>query len=147
MYKHFVKKFGLKEDLYPEDSSKRTAIHHVLDDWKVEESVSTYLRHQLYDRLRNPNATHIPGVEAPVSTVLAKADAVLAQSKFVAGDHVTIADYYVFGDLLLLKQIKFDFGKFPHILKWMKDLEKSESATSVQTDIENILATTHSFPK
>ena len=70
---------------------------------------------------------------------MSKIDEKLRTNKpYLQGKQISIADYIIFGDVLVLKTVfHYDLAKYSHIKAWVLEMEKLESYKTVLSEIES----------
>lgn len=136
---------GKNESLYPKDLKKRADVNR----WLLWEASTwfgtnyTYLIQNVVvpELFKGEPDQKALDEEAPKFEKAAGAlDQRLAHSKFICGDHVTIADIAVAAPMHMHAFQKSPFEKFPNIQRWIKEIEKLPEWSSRQQLVQDALA-------
>jgi len=101
--------------LYPRDPVRRARIDR-LQQYSLSEvntAVRNYIRPQLLER-KQPEPEKIVAVE----NVLTYLDNILKDSKYLAADHLTVADLSIIADLAMLDLKDWAFDRWEHVKRW-----------------------------
>ncbi|KAK9874708.1 hypothetical protein WA026_005527 [Henosepilachna vigintioctopunctata] len=120
---YLADKYGKTDEFYPKDVQKRAIVNH-----RLCFNLSTYYRYIseyvmapiFFDYERTPlglKKTHI--ALDNFNTYLQR-----CESKYAAGDHITIADFQLVTATMCLEAINFDFSKYVLVDKWYKTYKK-----------------------
>jgi len=133
------------DQVYPKDPVKRAQIN----SWLLWETSAWFPSNYIYlvEYIVKPllGAEPDPAViaaEAPRWHRLAKIlDDQLAKNKFIAGEHVTLADIAVGSGIHLHEHQKLPLGEYKNLQRWItQDMEQEKSWTSTQRDVDKALA-------
>ena len=129
-------------DVYPEDLQQRAKV-----DWSL---------HYHHRHIRPASILIVPRVrkDLNVSEVVAEQsqrtflgglktinDGWLAQSRFLVGDHVTIADFMAYSEIGQLQSCftnLFDFSEFPNVQRWLGEMRSVDSHDDVHTVLSEL---------
>lgn len=109
-------RFDLEGAIYPKDLTKRAVVQQRLcfDLGTLYKNIRAY-----YGPLALGLGTPGEDVLKQVDQALDILESFLAQSKFVAGDSLTLADFAVITSVTVASTMKHDMGKFPNVSRWV----------------------------
>ncbi|CAK9294321.1 unnamed protein product [Gordionus sp. m RMFG-2023] len=118
--KYLADKSG-ETSLYPKDAKKRALIDSRLDFdlGKFWPALKEYAYPQVLQN-KPPN----PDRETDMIDALDNLELLLNQSKYIAGDQMTLADISLFCNVSFLWMSKYDFSKYPKIRAWFEGMIK-----------------------
>lgn len=110
-------KYGKDETLYPKDPKVRATINQRLyfDIGTLYSKVVTYYVTK-FEEKKEVSQELITSME----TTLGFLDTFLGKTKFVAANHLTLADFTVFISVICYEMCKIDISKFANIVRWFK---------------------------
>ena len=136
--KYLAEKFDLPE--YPKDLKARARVNEVMD-WFNTNFYRDYAYGLAYPQLfphhkRRSDEAHAAtlewGKENAKKWLQILNDHWLGQGKaYLAGDQVTIADYFAVGLLTLGELIRCDFSPYPNITRWLDSMKKLKTWSTV----------------
>jgi glutathione S-transferase len=136
--KYLAEKFDLPE--YPKDLKARARVNEVMD-WFNTNFYRDYAYGLAYPQLfphhkRRSDEAHAAtlewGKENAKKWLQILNDHWLGQGKaYLAGDQVTIADYFAVGLLTLGELIRCDFSPYPNITRWLENMKKLKTWSTV----------------
>jgi glutathione S-transferase len=136
--KYLAEKFDLPE--YPKDLKARARVNEVMD-WFNTNFYRDYAYGLAYPQLfphhkRRSDEAHAAtlewGKENAKKWLQILNDHWLGQGKaYLAGDQVTIADYFAVGLLTLGELIRCDFSPYPNITRWLDNMKKLKTWSTV----------------
>jgi glutathione S-transferase len=136
--KYLAEKFDLPE--YPKDLKARARVNEVMD-WFNTNFYRDYAYGLAYPQLfphhkRRSDEAHAAtlewGKENAKKWLQILNDHWLGQGKaYLAGDQVTIADYFAVGLLTLGELIRCDFSPYPNITRWLDNMKKLKTWSAV----------------
>uniref|UniRef100_A0A1B6CSS0 Uncharacterized protein n=1 Tax=Clastoptera arizonana TaxID=38151 RepID=A0A1B6CSS0_9HEMI len=117
---YLVEQYGKDDSLYPKDAKKKAVVNQRLYfDMGV-----------LYQRFADyyyPKFQNLPVDESKkekVDEAFVLLDKFLEQSKYAAGDNLTIADYSIVATLATIEGItNYDISSLPNLSKWYKNVK------------------------
>ncbi|XP_075261078.1 glutathione S-transferase D4-like isoform X2 [Convolutriloba macropyga] len=56
----------------------------------------------------------------PINARLSELESILSKQKYVADDHISLADISMITTITMLEIVQFDFSKYPAVLTWMR---------------------------
>lgn len=112
---YLVTQYGKDDTLYPKDARKRAAVDTMMyfDASSLDNNIREYYTPQIF-----LHKSADPGREANVREKLTILDTILSRRPYVAGDHVTIADFSIISTLGMLWAAKFNLDAYPNVTKW-----------------------------
>ena len=136
--KYLAEKFDLPE--YPKDLKARARVNEAMD-WFNTNFYRDYAYGLAYPQLfphhkRRSDEAHAAtlewGKENAKKWLQILNDHWLGQGKaYLAGDQVTIADYFAVGLLTLGELIRCDFSPYPNITRWLDNMKKLKTWSTV----------------
>ena len=120
---------------YPKDLQKRARINERLD-WLNTQLYREYGYHLIYPQIF---PSHDRGSEAATKAVVAWGQEqckrwlgvldqhILGSNKFMAGNEISIADYFAAGILSVGDVTRLDLSKYPNVDRWMKSMRSLPS--------------------
>nr|XP_002121877.1 glutathione S-transferase 1 [Ciona intestinalis] len=112
---------GDKASLYPSDANARAIVDMQLyaGEWAAQNYL-TYLNPAgVFRRGEKPKYE----TEPQVKDSLTYTENLLKKHKFIAGDNLTIADFFSFTDVLFLDLVNFSLDDFPLVKAWMQNIK------------------------
>ncbi|CAK9294319.1 unnamed protein product [Gordionus sp. m RMFG-2023] len=137
--KYLANKSG-ETSLYPKDAKKRAVIDSRLDFdlGKFWPALKEYAYPQVLQN-KPPN----PDRETDMIDALDNLELLLNQSKYIAGDQMTLADISLFCNVSFLWMSKYDFAKYPKIHAWYEGMIKLPYYKETNQDFNDWIHTTH----
>jgi len=123
---YLAEKYGWT-DLYPKDLQSRARIHQYLH-WhhrNTREITVKLIAPFIRPDLKLPFGPNEKKYAERIVGMLE--NNFFSKSKFIVGDHVTIADFVCFEELVQCDKEycdTFDFSAFPNVVRWMNDMKK-----------------------
>ncbi|KAL9693342.1 hypothetical protein quinque_012627 [Culex quinquefasciatus] len=113
---YLAERFDLEGAIYPKDLTKRAVVQQRLcfDLGTLYKNIRAY-----YGPLALGLGTPGEDVLKQVDQALEILESFLANSKFVAGDSLTLADFAVITSVTVASTMKHDMGKFPNVTRWV----------------------------
>lgn len=114
---YMVDKYAKNDSLYPKDLQKRAIVDQRLyfDMGTLFQRFGDYFLPQLKEKLPAD-----PEKYKKVEEAVEFFDGFLANSKYAAGDHITIADYALVVTLSTVEVVEFDISRFKNVNRWYK---------------------------
>ncbi|XP_075148965.1 glutathione S-transferase 2-like [Haematobia irritans] len=120
---YLVEKYGKPNDpLYPNCPRKRAVINQRLyfDMGTLYKSFAEYF----YPYAFHNKSKDMEGFEK-LQTALQFLNTFLSESKYVAGDSLTLADLSILASMTTMEVAELDFSKYEHVAKWYDGLKNS----------------------
>ncbi|XP_011182217.1 glutathione S-transferase 1 [Zeugodacus cucurbitae] len=121
---YLVRKYGKDDTLYPEDFYACAVVDHRLY-YEASTLFATCLK-QITGPLFQQNVTDIPKEKfEQIRNAYTLLETFLSKSAYMAGEHLTIADFSIVStvSLLNLTFVAIDSNKWPKLADWLKRLE------------------------
>nr|NP_001296006.1 glutathione S-transferase 1-like [Plutella xylostella]AHW45905.1 glutathione S-transferase [Plutella xylostella] len=130
--KYIVEKYGgpQRSTLYPFDLQTRAAVDERMhfDTGVLFISLSSVVKASIFGDQPAVTPEQLASIESSYATL----ELYLERSRFVAADHLTIADFGVLSTTLALRHIlPIDANKFPKISAWLSQLEEEAFVKNV----------------
>ncbi|CAK9298036.1 unnamed protein product [Gordionus sp. m RMFG-2023] len=117
--KYLANKCG--DPLYPKDAKKRALV-----DSRLDFDIGKFwpaLKEYAYPQVMH-NKPSNPEREKDMKEALDNLELLLSQSKYIAGDQMTIADISIFCNVSFLWMSKYNFANYPKIQAWIDVMKK-----------------------
>lgn len=135
---YLADKYGKDDSLYPKDPQKRAVVNQRLyfDMGTLYKCLSDYYFPQFMSKLP-ADQEKFKKVEEAVKVL----DGFLANSKFAAGDKITIADYTLVASLSTFEVIGYEYSRFANVTRWHDLCKKTLPGIEINEDgIEELKA-------
>jgi len=112
---YLVEKYGKDDSLYPKDAKARAVVNQRLffDMGTLYQRFADYYYPQLFAK-----APADPEKFKKIEEAFEFFNIFLADHKYAAGDHVTVADISLFATVSSYEVAKFDFSKYANVARW-----------------------------
>ncbi|XP_013101403.2 glutathione S-transferase 2-like [Stomoxys calcitrans] len=123
---YLVEKYGKDDDpLYPKCPKKRALVNQRLyfDMGTLYTAFGAYFYSQIYGK-KPADAELLKKVENALEFL----NIFLAESKYVAGDTMTLADLSILATAVTMEVASIDLSKFEHVNRWYKELRDTAPA-------------------
>ena len=112
--------FGAENDM-----QRREILKWILfDNHKLTSYIATLRFIRAFTEREENEVTQF--LEARAKAALSVLNSHLQNSSFAIGDRVTIADFSMCGYLYFQDEIGIDFAEYPHIIRWLADIQDLE---------------------
>lgn len=122
---YLVDKYAKNDKLYPRDPRARAIVNHRLffDMGTVYQRFSDYWFPQLHARVgdRRTESEKYRRMTEAIKIV----NTYLERSKYVAGNHITLADLSLISTISTYEVSGFDFSTYPRVRYWVEDCKKN----------------------
>lgn len=119
---YLADKYGKNDDLYPKDVAKRAVVHQRL----YFDMGTLYLRFgEIYYPMMFGGAPKDAEKVKKFDEALGFLDGFLSESKWAAGDKLTIADHSLVASISTADAVGHDLSKFPNIVRWYAECKKT----------------------
>ncbi|KAH8331065.1 hypothetical protein KR067_011085, partial [Drosophila pandora] len=142
---YLVEKYGKDDSLYPKDPQKQAVVNQRLyfDLGSLADSFTKYY----YPFIQ----TGKPGSDDDlkrIDTTFGFLNTFLEGQDYVAGDHLTVADFAILSSVSTFDIVEFDISKYPNVDRWYQNAKKVtpgwdeswESLLEVKAYFQSILA-------
>lgn len=141
--KDIHQRFKLSEELYPtSDKKKKDKIDEIIESWGLNHIVSELMKIMLIDKIANPNQSNksyqFNNQLKEITKLIVRIDNELKSHPYLVGDTITLADYVIIGDILLLPFMKFDINKYSYVKRWVNEMEKLKSWPIIYNEFESV---------
>ncbi|CAH0401176.1 unnamed protein product [Chilo suppressalis] len=116
---YLADKFGKDDQLYPKDLKQRAIVNQRL--YFDSSLLYIKIRAICFPILFLGETEIKQGVKDDLNITLGFLDEFLKGGKWVAGDHITIADTSIYASMSSILAVGWDISKFPNIQRWVKD--------------------------
>lgn len=130
---YFANKYAPNNSIYPSEPRIRSAVDRLLqfDLNDLYRSLGDYLIPVVCE-----GKNHNPMKADKVTEAMTYLDSVLKDNPYVAGEHLTLADFSIYFSLEFAEEFQYDFCKYKNICMWYQKLQReissiNESANSV----------------
>lgn len=112
---YLVEKYGKDDSLYPKDVQARAVVNQRLyfDMGTLYHAFADYYYPQLFAKLPAD-----PEKFKKIEEAFAYFDLFLANTKYAAGDSLTVADITLFATVSSYEVASFDFSKYANVTRW-----------------------------
>ncbi|RWS30476.1 glutathione S-transferase 1: isoform D-like protein [Leptotrombidium deliense] len=119
---YLANKYAPDSDIYPKCPKQRAVVDRMLyfDIGSLMKSIWDWIAPQGFEK-KPPNADL---EKAFVKHLNILNDRFLKEHKYVAGDHLTIADFAILSSVTTLFSLDYDLSKYANITSWLDRLEK-----------------------
>nr|WPX05011.1 glutathione S-transferase delta 2 [Pardosa astrigera] len=118
---YLINKYAPGSPLYPSDPKERAAVDKMLyfDNGTFSKTLSEYMNPIVKGEKPNPEK------EENLKKSLSILESVLKNSAYVAGDHVTVADYSIVSNMIYAEEVVgYSFHEFPMVSAWLEKMKK-----------------------
>jgi len=131
---YLVNKYAPGSSIYPENPKERAIVDRMLYfDVGTLFKAALEIIIPIFRQGKTLESTPAEKIEAFKKSV-ELLESFLSQTKYVAGDHLTIADFALLASVAATDFIKFSLSEYPKILEWMKRV-KAEIPPSEDIDV------------
>ncbi|XP_055591429.1 glutathione S-transferase 1 isoform X2 [Uranotaenia lowii] len=125
---YLAEKYGKDDSLYPKDPQKRAVVNQRLyfDQGTLYQRFADYFYPQVF--AKQPAN---PELEKKIYEALEFLNTFLAGGKYVAGDHLTIADLSILATISTYDVAKVDLAKYSNVSSWYARLRKEAPGTAI----------------
>jgi len=119
---YLLNQYAPDSSLYPKNPEKRAVVDRMLYF-----DIGTLYKAQaevIYPVIRKGEPVDLEKLEAYKKTLILL-EQFLSKSNYVAGSEITIADFSILANIIMVEVIDFSFSDYPKITNWMKRM-KSE---------------------
>ncbi|XP_050343100.1 glutathione S-transferase 1-like [Nymphalis io] len=118
---YLTEKYGKDDSLYPKDLKKRALVDQKLFfDTLLFFRVRSITYSAIFEGIRKPTEKQLKDLDEAYSFL----EAFLSNTKFVAGDNMTIADISILASVSAMRHIvPIDANKYPKVAAWFKYME------------------------
>ncbi|XP_011497367.1 PREDICTED: glutathione S-transferase 1-1-like [Ceratosolen solmsi marchali] len=119
---YLVMKYAKNDSLYPRDPEKRAIVEHRLyfDIGTLFENIIDCYRPVLIGISDTPSEKYTALIEKAFELL----DGYLKDSRFVAGNELTIADFAIGSSVSAAKAFTFDIGRYDNVVTWYEYCER-----------------------
>jgi len=128
---YLVDKYAKNDSLFPKDPQKRAVVNQRLffDMGTLYQRFGDYYFPQIF---RKTPAD--PEKFTKLEDAVALLDGFLANSKYAAGDKITIADYALISSFSTLEVVGYDYSRFENVARWYDLCKKTLPGIEVNTE-------------
>ncbi|XP_013137224.1 PREDICTED: glutathione S-transferase 1, isoform D-like [Papilio polytes] len=116
---YLADKYGTDDTIYPKDLKKRAIVNQRL--YFECSTLLVKIRAIGYPIIINIETEIKDNLRDDLNASLSILDKYLADSEWVAGEHVTIADTTIFASVSGIFETGWDLSSFPNIQRWLKN--------------------------
>ncbi|XP_014365811.2 glutathione S-transferase 1 [Papilio machaon] len=116
---YLADKYGTNDTIYPKDPKKRAIVNQRL--YFDCSNLVIKMRAICYPIIYKGETEIKENLRDDFNASLSILDKYLENSKWVAGEHVTIADTTIYASMSGIFAIGWDLSSFPNIQRWLKD--------------------------
>jgi len=131
---YLADKYAKNDSMYPKDPQKRAVVNQRLyfDMGTLYQKFGDYYFPQLRTK-----APADPEKFAKLEEAVEILELFLSETKYAAGDKITIADYALMSTFSSMDVVGYDFSRFPNVTRWY---ELSKSLPGIEANNEGIEA-------
>ncbi|XP_046969970.1 glutathione S-transferase 1-like [Vanessa cardui] len=118
---YLADKYGTNDDIYPKDLQRRAIVNQRLyfDSSFVYPRIRAICYPIIYEGVTEIKEK----LKNDLNATLGFLNQFLEDNKWVAGEHLTIADTAILASLASILEVGWDFSPFPNIQRWLKSCE------------------------
>ena len=121
---YFANYYAPENQIYPTNPAKRAIVDRLLQfDLNVlYRSLSEFLIPIVREKKLLSNLNSVKGKK--VTEALSYLESILTNNEYVAGEHLTLADFSIYYGIKFASEFGYVFSKFIHICKWFHHLKQ-----------------------
>ncbi|XP_050100534.1 glutathione S-transferase 1 isoform X1 [Anopheles aquasalis] len=125
---YLVEKYGKDEHLYPKDPQKRAVVNQRLyfDMGTLYQRFADYYYPQIFAK-QPANAENEKKMKDAVDFL----NTFLEGQKYVAGEHLTVADLSILATVSTYDVAGFELAKYPNVQKWYDNIRKEAPGAAI----------------
>uniref|UniRef100_A0A2M4BZN3 glutathione transferase n=1 Tax=Anopheles marajoara TaxID=58244 RepID=A0A2M4BZN3_9DIPT len=125
---YLAEKYGKDEQLYPKDPQKRAVVNQRLyfDMGTLYQRFADYYYPQIFAK-QPANAENEKKMKDAVDFL----NTFLDGQKYVAGEHLTVADLSILATVSTYDVAGFELAKYPNVQKWYDNIRKEAPGTAI----------------
>lgn len=134
-------KYGKDDSLYPKDPQKRAVVNQRLffDIGTFYQNFSDYYYPVMEAMMAKKTLVGDPKKYEKSQEAARLLDGFLANSKYAAGDEITIADFSLLPGVTIFDVSGFDYTPYPNILRWYELCKKTLPGVEYNEELVQML--------